>query len=167
MMVAELWRHGARYATRNIFQEEDIEKNKGMLTAEGMHQQYVLGQSIRKNYKDLFAEKYDHDQIFVESSHVPRCVESGLSHLMGLYDLKSGAELTVTDRRYIVPPYTENTLNNKLLQEIEEEPYALNGGFRTIPIYTLDLKDDFTFMNIDCPNMLKIQKAQLAEIHNY
>jgi len=162
-MIAELFRHGARHTLYNIFNEADVAKNSGMLTSVGMRQHYNLGKSIRKNYPMLFDESYNHSQFDVVSTHVPRTVESGISHLMGIYDMGSGPELTVTDDAFVEPPYAKS---GRKLNKPFVNKWALPSGFRPIPIFAKDTESDTLLMNemkVVCPNAQQMKKDTFAQ----
>lgn len=50
VMIAELFRHGARYPTHDMLGETDVRENLGQLTGTGMRQHYNLGKAIRNKY---------------------------------------------------------------------------------------------------------------------
>ena len=58
VMITELFRHGGRYPTHDMFGESDIHQHKGQLTATGMRQHYNLGKAIRQKYPQLFSRQY-------------------------------------------------------------------------------------------------------------
>jgi len=162
-MIAELYRHGARWTIHNIFNEPEIEQNAGMLNAAGMRQHYNLGKAIKHNYPFLFDRSYNHNQIYVESTPYPRTFESAQSHSMGLYDLSEGEKLVLKNKDLVEPPYEANTLQKG---DIEPE-WALPGGFRPIPVFSINMKMDIFFMGdfgSTCPNGYKLRKAAWDKI---
>ena len=164
VMIAELFRHGARYQTENTFNEPEVEKNLGMLSATGMRQHYVLGKAIRKAYPDLFSETFDHNQIEITTDHYKRTYESAQSHFMGIYDLLSGDKLKTNKKEFLDPPFNSNQ-NDRV--PIEDMPYALNGGYRTFPIVTLDLSSNRLLMHSIaevCPNANKLTIEQRKKL---
>ena len=159
-MISELFRHGARYTLYNLFNETEVEENNGQLSASGMREHYILGKAVRKAYPGLFSDVYDHRQFDIVSTHVYRTVESAQSHLMGMYDLMSGANLSVNDDEFLDPPYNKNQHDKVVIKEM---PFALNGGFRPIPIFALDTESDRLLMNeleISCPAAAKLTKKE-------
>lgn len=48
--MAELFRHGARYPTHDIYDGKDTKAFRGQLIGTGMRQQYLLGSYLRKDY---------------------------------------------------------------------------------------------------------------------
>lgn len=155
-MIAELFRHGARWTLYDIFKESDVEKNNGMLSPTGMRQHYNLGKAVRKNYPYLFDQNYNHKQITMTSTHVPRTVESAQSHLLGMYDMGTGFNLTTTSADFLTPPFAKNQSNVKLEKDL---PFALPQGYRPIPIFARSTDEDRTFMNdleTVCPNAHKL-----------
>lgn len=155
VMIAELFRHGARWTLYNIFKEEDIDKNNGMLSPTGMRQHYNLGKAVRKTYPQLFDQEYNHNKMTMTSTHVPRTVESAQSHLMGMYDLGTGFDLTTTAADFLTPPYAKNQSNVKSA----EDHFALPFGYRPIPIFARDIEEDRMFMDnlkTVCPNAYSV-----------
>jgi len=150
-MIAELFRHGARWTLYDIFKEEDVQKNNGMLSPTGQRQHYNLGKAVRAQYPHLFDAQYNHNQITMTSTHVPRTVESAMSHLLGMYDLGTGFPLTTTAADFLTPPYAKNHPS----QKSEELPFALPQGYRPIPIFARDPEEDRMFLDklsLVCPN---------------
>jgi hypothetical protein len=156
LFIAELFRHGARYPTRNIFNDPVITANIGELSATGMRQQYLLGKAVKATYPEVFSKVYNHTEIEFMSSHVARTVESAVSHLLGMYDLKSGAELQTNDPKFIEPPYLQNLPNKDIdgisiksiiRRMIHDKDYALSQGYRTIPVFTEPLFNDTIFFH--------------------
>jgi hypothetical protein len=176
LFIAELFRHGARYPTRNIFNDPVITANMGELSATGMRQQYLLGKAVKATYPEVFSKVYNHTEIEFKSSHVGRTVESAVSHLLGMYDLRSGAELKTNDPKYIEPPYLQNLPNNVIdgigIKEIirillHDNDYALSQGYRPIPIFTEPLVNDTIFfhdLQSLCPVAEAISLAQHSKI---
>ena len=48
--MSELFRHGARYPTHDIWDGKDTKQFRGKLLAMGMRQHYNLGSYLRKDY---------------------------------------------------------------------------------------------------------------------
>ena len=161
VMISELFRHGARYTLHNVFNETEIEANIGQLSASGMREHYILGKAIRKAYPNLFSDVYDHRQFDIVSTHVYRTVESAQSHFMGMYDLMAGAKLSVNDHEFLDPPFNKNQHDKVVIKDM---PFALNGGFRPIPIFALDTENDRLLMSdlsIVCPAANKLTKKEI------
>ena len=118
--IVEFFRHGARYPISNILGEKSIEKNGSMLTANGMSQHQDLGKKVKESYPHLFSKEYDHNQIYVVSSHTQRTVESALSHLMGFFDLKSGLRITNNNKKFTKSPFN-NISEKKFERKLEKK----------------------------------------------
>jgi len=85
--VFELVRHGAR-APLDDSVKDFFKVTTGQLTAEGMRQRYLLGQSNRKRYTEEYeflTPDYVPSEIYMQSTDVNRTMQSGYSELMGLY----------------------------------------------------------------------------------
>lgn len=98
IFAIDLVRHGDRTplivspAMQKIFPE-----GVGQLTPKGMHQEYELGQYLRRSYVDinkLLPEKYDIRTISVRSSNKARTMMSAQALLFGLYPLGTGPYLS-------------------------------------------------------------------------
>jgi hypothetical protein len=50
--LTELFRHGARYPTTDIYDGKDTKPFHGKLTSIGMRQQYLLGSYLKRDYMD-------------------------------------------------------------------------------------------------------------------
>lgn len=48
--MSELFRHGARYPTNDIYDGKETKPLHGKLTGVGMRQQYNLGSYLKKDY---------------------------------------------------------------------------------------------------------------------
>jgi hypothetical protein len=176
LFIAELFRHGARYPTKNIFEDPLITANMGELSATGMRQQYLLGKAVKATYPEVFSKVYNHTEIEFMSSHVARTVESAVSHLLGMYDLRSGAELQTNDPRYVEPPYLRNfpiqdidgiSIKSIIRRMMHEKDYALSQGYRSIPVFTEPLVNDTIFFHEFqslCPVAEAISIAQHGNI---
>jgi hypothetical protein len=52
--LAELFRHGARYPLKDIYDGKDTKPFHGQLTSIGMRQHYLLGNYLKKDYISQF-----------------------------------------------------------------------------------------------------------------
>lgn len=87
--VNVLFRHGDRSPMMSFptdeHQEDSWPQGFGWLTNIGKLQHYHLGKFLRQHYSGFLNTTYDHRQIKVESSCIPRCLMSAYSNLAGLY----------------------------------------------------------------------------------
>jgi hypothetical protein len=76
--LVELWRHGARAAARDTFNQPYVKtEGPGNLTGNGMRMHYVLGQSIKEKYKNtLFKDAPKYSDYEVTCSEVQRTMLS-------------------------------------------------------------------------------------------
>jgi hypothetical protein len=149
VMIAELFRHGARYPTLDMLGETDVRENLGQLTATGMRQHYNLGKAIRNKYPQLFSHQYKKSQSQMQSTHIDRAWESAQSHMMGIYPLGSGPKLTTSNKRVLTPPFSKN--NPKSHLPARKSDFALPEGFQSIPVFVmpgLDLDCKIAFKKI-------------------
>jgi acid phosphatase len=88
--LAELFRHGARYTTANVYDANETKHMSGNLTAVGMRQQYLLGSYLRKDYLEALGLHSSFDanevEVFVDGGS-QRCVESAHAHMAGWFPL--------------------------------------------------------------------------------
>ena len=84
--VFELVRHGARAdllegkSPGNFFKV-----GKGMLTASGMRQRYLLGAYNKRKYRDLLSSEFKYGEVYVQSTDVFRTIQSAYSEVLGMY----------------------------------------------------------------------------------
>ena len=147
VLVAELFRHGARTTTKRDKINFPFTKEIGFgnLTGNGQRMHFLRGQEIRKNYSELFntgQEPTNFDYILY-SSPLPRCIVSANSHLLGIYPPgpnmgnKVSTSQTGEGLKYMSPPGEgANVVFNN-----QTYPSALPGGFRAFPV--------ISFQNID------------------
>ena len=93
--MAELFRHGARYPTHDIYDGKDTKPFHGQLIGTGMRQQYLLGSYLRKDYLEQLGLSpfFNGRQVEVISDGTQRCVESAYAHMAGCYPLGSGPNI--------------------------------------------------------------------------
>lgn len=101
---------------------------------------YILGKSIREKYATtLFKDPPKYSDYEVTSSQVQRTMLSAYSHMMGLYPLGSGLKTTNEVAETKLPPFTSAASSF-------ESEYALQEGYRAIPVNVLATETDFIFM---------------------
>ena len=95
LFVNEVCRHGAR-APEVDGATEKFKNGKGMLTASGMRQHFMIGDQMRKRYvktspedDKLLSEHFKHDEVYVRSTQVHRTIQSAESQMLGMFPLKS------------------------------------------------------------------------------
>ena len=119
-----------------------------------MRQHYNLGQLMRQLYVDqqkFLWPSYNHSQLEVFATTVPRAIDSGTSHLMGLYPDGTGPSLPKgLAENLLVPPY-------KYSDDAGGEQ-ALPNGRQVIPIKEGGLMTE-------CDNLGREQDKNLAEEH--
>lgn len=151
-MLVELWRHGARAAAYNTFNQEYVKaEGPGNLMGNGMRMHYVLGQSIRAKYKNsLFKDAPKNSDYEVTSSQFERTMMSAYSHMLGIYPLGFGKLATNNVESTKNPPFA-----NHQPQPTGWDPnYALEKGYRPVPVNVIPKqKDDFFMKGIAkiCP----------------
>lgn len=127
IFAIDLIRHGDRTPINEIPKSPYAwPQGLGELTAEGMHQEYELGSSLRKKYIDhyhLLPASYSQETIYVKSTDVNRTLMSAESFLLGLYPLGTG-------------PY------------LSKNKPALPNAFQPIPIHTESKEHGYILGNL-------------------
>ena len=120
IFFVEISRHGARAPL--VFQPWDTAtrwpNGQGELTAEGMRQQYLIGQYLRSRYvvqEPLLSRIYNNTKLNVNSSSMNRTMMSARALTTGLYPVENATELNKTSHmpfNNIVPDKATIDLNN-------------------------------------------------------
>jgi hypothetical protein len=77
-----------------------------------MRQHQTLGKTLNKEYIQnlkFLSEKFDKSQVEVFSTGYNRTISSALSQLYGLYPPGNGPKLQYVQRKYHLPPFTNQT----------------------------------------------------------
>ena len=165
--LTEFVRHGARTTCNNLLNLNMTKSlGEGNLTANGIRMHFVLGSQLRKNYPEIFGGEFKPKDVEVKSSPVYRCIQSAMSHLMGVFPLGTGDIYTLAENDDKgLPPW-----NN--LEENYSNVSALPRAFRPFPYSVLSPEiDDLFFPSLStaCPNadfersMNLKQKSKLYE----
>lgn len=121
IFAIDVIRHGDRTPIHEIpKQPYHWKEGLGELTAQGMHQEFELGASLRKKYIDeehLLPAQYNAATLYVRSTDINRTLMSAESFLLGLYPLGTGPSLST---------------------EVPALPFA----FQPIPIHTTPISKD-------------------------
>lgn len=158
-MIVEVFRHGARGP------ESDYDKSWPSywftkLTPVGMRQHYILGKVLAEKYPNLIGSAYNYSQIYLLTDSNPRCIQSAVSHMFGLYDGAGPALPNNYPPELAIPPYQDPLVDQiaDSLPDSEALPH------KYIPnIIEIDNKTNnvifFGCRDSYCPN----QKIWLAE----
>ena len=104
--IIEIFRHGARGPLHDYDPSWKLSEY-GALTPAGMRQQYVLGKVLAEKYSHLLGADYDYNEIYMLSDSTPRCIQSALAHLYGIYINTGPALKKDYPRELAVPPYKD------------------------------------------------------------
>lgn len=153
--LIEIFRHGAR-GPLSPYDPSWPTSQWGVLTAVGMRQQYILGKVLSEKYSDLLGAAYNYSQVYMISDTTPRCIQSALTHLYGIY-LGTGPGLRDGyPPELAIPPY-QDPLVKKIADSLEDFQ-AL--PYREVPniVNIVDNTNAYIFQGDSsnyCPNMDK------------
>jgi len=144
VQISEFMRHGARTTWRSVLNMPlTSQLGLGNLTSNGMRMHFLLGSQLRKNYPSIFSQSFTNFDIDLFTSSNVRTISSLQSHMLGMFPLGVGEELTVdTNSKFAVPPF-------KGAQSALTNSSALPRAYRPLPYQILSLDQDYLFM----PNM--------------
>lgn len=104
--IIEIFRHGAKTPESAAYDPRWT--NFGELTPVGMRQQYILGKVLANKYSTLLGTAYDYNTIYMLSDTFPRCIQSALAHLYGIY-INTGPALNEDyPSNLAVPPFKDS-----------------------------------------------------------
>jgi hypothetical protein len=158
-MIIEFFRHGARGP------ESDYDKSWPTntftkLTPVGMRQHYILGKVLSEKYPDIFGSTYNYSQIYVLTDSNPRCIQSAVSHVFGLYDGAGPALPNNYPPDLAIPPYQDSLVDQiaNSLPDSEALPHKFIPGIieidnKTNNVIFFGCRDSY------CPNQ-KIWEAE-------
>ncbi len=122
IFAIDIIRHGDRTPIKEMSNDSYLwPEGLGELTALGMHQEFTLGQKLRKLYVQqygLLPNNYTGATLYVRSSDYNRTLMSAQAALLGLYPLGSGPLL------------------------VKQKSPALPMQYQPIPIHTIPQSDD-------------------------
>ena len=153
--LIELFRHGARGPLSN-YDSSWLPSQYGVLTAVGMRQQYILGKVLSEKYSDLLGAAYDYNQVYMISDTTPRCIQSALVHLYGIYLGTGPALRNDYPPELAIPPYEDSLVKEiaDSLEDFQALPY------REVPniVNVVDKSNAYIFQGDGshyCPNIDK------------
>lgn len=140
-MIVELWRHGARSAARDTYNQKYVRDNgPGNIIGNGMRMHYNLGRAIREKYKDNIFKNTNYTHYKVLTTTFQRTILSAYSHMMGLFPPGTGKTTSNDIKSTKLPPFKgatdDNSISNNAL------PYRIH----PVPIYTINKTIDDYFM---------------------
>ena len=165
LFVWKHFRHGARgpYIAVNPKTHLDfigeVWNSLGELTPLGLRMHYLLGVSTKKAYSSFISEKYNPNELYIQSTNVNRTMISVYSFLKGLYDNNTSTDLTEKQIN------RAKILNSNYSSDIEEKinkigKKSIEGGVSEIPVHIIDrTKLEFGLYEAgNCPGITKYQK---------
>lgn len=176
VMIVELTRHGARGPLNNVADTKWVlEYGKEQLTPVGRRQRYILGMNTRARYPSIFLkEEYDKftpeflaENMHVRSTNVNRTIESGFSHMSGIYN-PAGANKSKLPYGQKLPFDDANSTQYKPPQKLLFEPQLnssspLPHAVASMPIHSvIDLQIDI--LQYSCPPLKKKQDEQIKDL---
>ena len=155
IFVGEVCRHGARSSGTNIEDPKYFPNGPGELTASGMRQHYLIGTEIRNKYilKNKLLDPYDSEELYVQSTQVPRTIQSAEAQLLGIYPLDTSQKL-LKKQIHDAEPHINIYNKDKIVKSLGL--YPIKDGYHPVPIhnYALDIQDN-VLGYADCPRMDK------------
>ena len=165
LFVWKHFRHGARgpYIAVNPKTHLDfigeVWNSLGELTPLGLRMHYLLGVSTKKAYSSFISEKYNPNELYIQSTNVNRTMISVYAFLKGLYDNNTSTDLTEKQIK------RGKILNSNYSSDIEEKinkigKKSIEGGVSEIPVHIIDrTKLEFGLYEAgNCPGITKYQK---------
>ena len=141
IFITELWRHGARAAAFDTFNQSYMkEVGPGNIQGNGMRMHFNLGQKIRSEYNDTIFNTNKWSDYEIYSTSYQRTILSAYSHVMGLYPPGTGQKTNNTE------PKTKLTNYKGITDVYPNKDTALPFGVRGIPVVTYQKKNDDFFM---------------------
>jgi len=133
-----------------------------MLTASGMRQHYLLGAYVRDQYINkthLLSPSYNANEFYVQSTQVPRTIQSAEAQVLGIYPLGTTKKLEPKQVKKAVPNIKIDDLE-KIQKELGLD--AVIDGFQPIPVhnYNIDSEDD-VLGYANCPLLVKDYETRL------
>jgi hypothetical protein len=127
-----------------------------MLTASGMRQQYLLGTKVRKDYiekHNLINGTYDVSEFYIQSTQVPRTIQSAESQVLGIFPLGTASQLKESQIDDAVPQI-EIEDKEEILRQLGLDPII--DRFQPIPIHNYNQNEEDAVLGYaDCPLMIK------------
>jgi len=130
-MIVTVTRHGAR-TPNNDAVKLDWTSNLGKseLTDFGRFQQYLLGQTLRHEYPQLFDKPLTSQEYFLRSSKKPRTIDSALYFFKGINNYPHALEHLKLDEEslsHIRPPFRTDKVFSTLQYLLPEYKFAQIG----------------------------------------
>jgi hypothetical protein len=158
LFVHEICRHGAR-APEIDYPFEGFPNGKGMLTASGFRQHYLIGAQLKKQYVKendqeqgkLLSPIYNSDEIYIRSTQYQRTIQSAEAQMLGLYPLGTARQLNPETIQNGLPHISIHD-EDEILKKLSNQ--ALQGDYQPIPIHNFGLYNDAMTAYGDCPFMV-------------
>jgi Histidine phosphatase superfamily (branch 2) len=153
VFLAEMWRHGARAAAKNTFEQAYVDLiGAGNLQPNGMRMHYVLGRQIGFTWRNnIFKSPIKQSEYEIHSSEFQRTELSAAAHAFGLFNEGTGlkVENLSIDAKIALPSYKDLKVDVTSLGD-----NALPFGLNTTPIRVhLKNSDTLFFKGLEttCP----------------
>jgi hypothetical protein len=129
--VTEVVRHGDSSLHFSYLASPPIDGKYAGLSSNGMRMMYLLGLKLREQYPMLFDQPLNLTRYDIISAAEPSTVQSANSHLLGLFPLGSGMEISVpSDSQYLLPALLDINTSLPL------DRAALPGKYQPFPVST-------------------------------
>lgn len=163
VLLTEFMRHGARTTWKSILNLSlTSEIGVGNITANGMRMHFLLGSQIRQNYPSIFNSPFTNFDVDLFSSSSIRTIMSLQSHLLGLFPLGTGEQLSLdTNSKYALPPFANP-------QSSFSNTSALPRALRVLPYQVNSVDLDYLFMPSmysSCGKVSKVVEEQKNDLY--
>ena len=163
IMLAEIWRHGARSSVYNALHQEYADKvGLGNVIGNGIRSHYLLGNEIREEYKEtLFSGPNFFNTTKVFTTDTERTYLSALAHLDGLLPPGTGQQISNNLPLTKLPAYP---ISQAVLDTVKDTS-ALPYGYWVNQITRIPKQVDYMFnknMKVACFPLYK-QRAELSQ----
>ena len=168
IFLTEYCRHGARTTWNNKMNLPITQQlGTGNITANGMRMHFMLGSQLRMNYPSIFQKQFSPYDAEIFTSSVQRTIQSAHAHLLGMYPLGTGEQMTIPNNSpFGLPPWQGLSVSFSNFS-------ALPRAYRPFPYQTMTPDIDFFFfpsMFATCPNVdaqVKQETKNLVNQYNY
>ena len=171
LFVFEHFRHGARGPWENVNVSTGIDilnetwNGLGELTGAGMRMHYLGGYADKKRYENFInLNKYNKNEFMIFSTLMNRTITSAYAHLIGMYSVNSGNQLSNEQMKFCKVSYWNYT--DKIEKKINLlNNYSIEEGLTLFPINVINPKDRLIRLDKKnvCPYSDNVKKENIIK----